>query len=269
MIIYADILFLLNGAITYITLILTAVILKTPLKRLKVLCSALLGGAYALTVLIEMPAFVSLPIKIIVCALLIWIAFGRLPPKQFLMHILLFLCLNVFIGGIVLLLSLADKVHFYSNLYVSYIDISPLHLLIALVITYLAVSIISRLIRKKRMQASIYKVRFEFQEKAYTLFGFCDSGNNLCEPFSALPVCLVKSDILKDFEKEEHKRVIPFTSLGGEGIVYAVKVQLSIEQGKGKDIKATAYLAQSESAFKDMQYDIILNPKLFQQTENI
>lgn len=227
------------------------------------------GGAYALTILLNIPALPAFLLKALACVLLMLIGFGKMNLKSFLVHVLLFLSMNVLIGGLVILLSLADKETYYSNLSVHYMNVSPLHLLIALVISYFGVNIVSRLLRKKQMHAAVYKVFLKHMDAEYTLFGFCDTGNNLSEPFSSLPVCIIKQGILKDYDKDDKKRIIPFTSLGGEGVVYAVKAEISLESKKGKYIHAQVYLAQSTPAFKDTEYDIILNPKIFTPSESL
>ena len=269
MIIYADILFFINACVTYITLLLSALILKSPFKRRRLLLSSFIGGIYALSILTDMPALLSFGLKVFMCIALIFIAFGKLQLKTFLVHVLLFLSMNVLIGGVVLLLSLADKNEYYSNLSVHYINVSPLHLLIALVIAYFGVHLFTRLMQKRQLHSTIYKVCITHGGADYILFGFCDTGNNLSEPFSSLPVCLIKPGVLERFDADDKKRVIPYTCLGGEGVIYAVKAQISVELKTREIIQTQVYLAQSADAFKETQFDIILHPKIFTYTESL
>ena len=269
MIIYADILFLLNAFITYITLLLTAIILKTPAKRRRILIASLVGGGYAISILIQIPIYISIPLKVLICALITFISFGRLNLRLFLIHALVFLAINVFIGGIVLLLSFADNHHFYSNIAISYINVTPLTLIIALSVSFITVCLLNRILSKKRHREEIYKVVFTFEEKEYILFGFCDSGNHLSEPFSAMPVCVIKKGIVKGFREYPLKRIIPYSSLGGEGMMEAVKLSLHIETTAKSGFDTYAYIAESTQAFRDMQYDIILHPRLFSEMESL
>ena len=269
MIIYADILFLLNAFITYITLLLTAFVLKTPVKRRRVLVASLIGGGYAMSILIQIPFYISLPLKVLICALITFISFGKLNVRLFLIHALVFLVMNVFIGGIVLLLSYTDNHHFYSNIAISYINISPLTMIIALSVSFVTVCLVNRKKKKKRHREEIYKVVFTFEEKEYTLFGFCDSGNQLSEPFSAMPVCVIKQGVVKGFREYPLKRIIPYSSLGGEGMMEAVKLSLHIETTAKNGFDTYAYIAESSQAFRDMQYDIILHPRLFSEMESL
>ena len=68
-------------------------------------------------------------------------------------------------------------------------------------------------------------------------YGKIDTGNTLCEPFSQCPVMVVNEDAVKNIAEEEfsklldinttentikHKyRVVPFTSVGGSGLLPA------------------------------------------------
>ena len=269
MIIYADILFLLNLFITYILLVLTAVILKSPLKRLRFLLAALIGAAYALSILIEIHFLLGTALKIAACALIILSAFGKLNLRAFFSHVVIFLALNVTFGGLVMLISKFDSRNFYSNIYIAYINITPLHFIIALSVSYIAVNFISRLILRKRAATRIYTVILFYEGQQYRLSGFCDTGNDLCEPFSAAPVSLVKSGKIKAMDKAPLPRIVPFSSLGGDGILLAVKMRMRIEYRHKLILEKEAYIAQSSDAFKDMQYDIILNPKLFAETEHL
>ncbi|MBE6818749.1 MAG: hypothetical protein E7517_06295 [Ruminococcaceae bacterium] len=267
MIIYADILFLLNAFMDYVHLLICAIVLKSPLRRKRFLLASLLGGAYALSLLVAIPVVPALLCKIAACVLMILIAFGKMNVRLFIWHSLIFLLLNVFTGGAILLLQQFDSRHFYSNGAVAYIHIKPLYFIIALGFCYFVMNIGSRILHKKRTRASIYRVLIAYKRKTYTLYGFVDTGNALNEPFSAQPVSLIKAGIVADLEDEPLKRVIPYSSLAGDGILFAVKVQMTVYEGKKELFRRQAYVAQSREAFKDMQYDIILNPKLLSETE--
>lgn len=158
-------------------------------------------------------------------------------------------------------LSFIKKSDFYSDLLVSYINISPLVLIVSSLISYIIINLLTRYILKRRQTNKIYKVIVKLADKNFTLFGFCDSGNALSEPFSALPVCIIKKGIISEFETMPLKRIIPFSSIGGEGIMYAIKAEIEIKNSDYKNI--SVYIAEAQAGFNDMKYDIILNPQIF------
>ena len=261
MIIYADILFILNLIITYILLISTALFFKIPIKRFRILLSSLLGGAYSLTILLNINIILNILFKILICIIIILISFGFCNLRSFIYESIVFLLLNFLLAGIVMALSLIKKSDFYTDFLVSYINISPLVLIISSLISYIIINIFTRYILKRRQTNNIYKVKLRIADKTYVLFGFCDSGNALTEPFSALPVCIVKQGIIKDFDTIDLKRVIPFSSVGGDGIMYGVKGEIDINNSDYKNI--SVYIVQASSGFNDSKYDIILNPQIF------
>lgn len=261
MIIYADILFLLNLIITYILLVCTALFFKIPLKRFRLLLSSLLGGVYSLSILIDINIVLNIFLKIIICIIIILISFSFSDVRSFIYELSVFLILNVFLAGIVMALSFIKKSDYYTDFLVSYINISPLVLIISSLIAYVIINILTRYILKRRQSENIYKLKLTLADKTYILFGFCDSGNALTEPFSALPVCIIKQGIVKDFNNIPLKRVIPFCSIGGDGIMYGVKGEIEIKNSDYKNI--CVYIVEATAGFKDMKYDIILNPKIF------
>ena len=261
MIIYADILFLLNLIITYILLVCTALFFKIPLKRLRLLLSSILGGAYSLSILLNINIILNIFLKIIICIIIILIAFSFSNLRSFIYELLVFLILNFLLAGIVLALSFIKKSDYYTDFLVSYINVSPITLIVSSLISYIIINILTRYILKRRQSENIYKVILSVSDKNYLLFGFCDSGNALTEPFSALPVCIVKQGIVKDFDTIPLKRVIPYSSVGGEGVLYGVKAEIEIKNSDYKNIGV--YIVQTSKGFNDMKYDIILNPQIF------
>lgn len=267
MVIYADILFLINVFITYLSLVMCAAVLKIPLKRVRFLLSSFAGGGFAFIIFWDIPLWIGLFLKISACIIMLLIAFGKLPVRLFISLIFIFLLIQVLIGGVVLLLAHFDKRNFYTNGYIPYINLSPLTVLIALIISYFCVSLVNRVLLKRRTGEAVYKVRVEFAGKEYTLFGFCDTGNHLCEPFSGEPVCIVKEGKIDGLSQAPYRRVIPYSALGAQGVVFAVKVPMRIDKKGMQATKKEVYIAESNSALKDMQYDIILHPNTILETE--
>lgn len=223
--------------------------------------SGLLGAVYSLSILLNINIVISFFLKIIICIIIILISFGFSDFRSFIYETLVFLLLSFLLSGIVMALSLVNKSDFYSDFLVSYINISPLVLIVSSLISYIIINILTRYILKRRESNKIYKVSLKIADKNYILFGFCDSGNALTEPFSALPVCIIKQGIISDFDSIELKRIIPFSSIGGEGIMYGVKAEIDIKNSEYNNIEV--YIVETSGGFNDMKYDIILNPKIF------
>ena len=226
--------------------------------------ASVLGGGYAFSIFLTLNVPVNILLKILMCFSLVAISFGRARLREFLLSACLFTLFNILAGGAVLALSFLDAKSFYSNLAVSYVNIRPLTLVIAMLICYLVIVLLTKIVLKRRHRESCYRVKVIFEGKPYTLFGFCDSGNSLSEPFSALPVCIIRAGKIPPLGKAADKRIIPYSSLGGEGLLSGVKATISLKNTAGESFLQEVYLAESEKVFLHTRYDIILNEKVFE-----
>lgn len=264
MIIYADILFLINAVITYILLLCTALFLKIKPKRVRLLLSAVFGGIYAFTLFLNINSALGFFFKFFSCALIIFFAFGFKNFTFFFKSFIIFFIMNFFLTGIVLALSFADSADFYSNVYINYINVNPTILIISSVIAYLLILLVNKIILTHITKNKIYTVLVYYNNETYKFYGYLDTGNSLSEPFSAFPVILIKKGKIK-ITDEYNKRIIPYSSVGGDGILYAFRAKIEI---RDKNIVTDrVYLAESDNAFSASNYDIILNEKIFSETE--
>ena len=89
------------------------------------------------------------------------------------------------------------------------------------------------------------------------MFAFLDSGNKLTEPFSNYPVIIVDQDKIR-FDTE---RLIPYNTVGGEGVLNAFKPdKIIVSNGKKSFESDRVYIAMSNVDSKD--FSAILNPQL-------
>src|SRR5690606_29600602 len=100
MVVYADMVFLLNLCIDYLLLWLTAVIRRQKVSPWRILLAALLGAGYAVFYLWpHFSIFYSLTAKIFFACMMIWIAFGFVSPIAYLRNIGVFTLSSFVIGG--------------------------------------------------------------------------------------------------------------------------------------------------------------------------
>ncbi len=125
--------------------------------------------------------------------------------------------------------------------------------LAAYVISICIIKIYNYTISKKE----IYSLTIVTGEQSIHLFAFLDSGNKLKEPFSDYPVIIVdKSKI--DFEPQ---RIIPYNTVGGEGMLQAFKPdKVIISNGKKSFECDSVYIAAGSVESKE--FSAILNPQL-------
>ena len=259
MTVYVDVLFVVNFFITYLLLLLTKLFVKANPKIVRMLAAAFVGGAYSLVILAdELHFFVTAVGKIVVSALIVFIAFGFKRGAVFAKTLGIFYFSNMLLLGVILAIWLIfkpDGIAIHND--VVYFDIPARILLISALAAYLislaAVKIYNRTIGKNE----IYSLTIFKDSQEVHLYAFADTGNKLKEPFSDYPVIVIDESKIS-FEPE---RIIPFNSVGGEGMLKAFKPdKVIISNGKGMYETDRVYIAASSVESKD--FSAILNPEI-------
>ncbi len=266
--IYVDILLGVNLFINYFTLLGTSRFLYIKYKRIRIFLGSLLGSFYSLYIFFPKLNFaVSLIIKLLMVVTIIIVAFGTESKKVQIKAMLSFWGINVAFSGIMFALwCLYSPKGLVINNSVVYFNISPLVLLTSTVIAYAILDLGSRVIEKKAIKDILCKVGIEFGGKKVVVEGKVDTCNSLREPFSNLPVIVVRKDkILNAIPKEisdvldfndtvcldgdltekwrKNFRMVPFRTVSGDGVLPAFKPDnIEIERGKNKYFK-NAYVA--------------------------
>ncbi len=234
--IYLDSLICVNLFIDYILLCITKFLLHINVKTRRVLLAAIFGSLTTLWVLLPINSvFISALYKIISVISIIYLAYGKCEFRKFSLRFLMFMGISMILSVIVTATNLLYKptgVFIYNdNLYV---DISPITLLISTAIAYIIISIYQRLSSKHNLNCRIYSVTiFQGTDTNITFECALDTGCNLSEPFSNLPVILAEKDLIKSIDiPKEKMRIIPCTTVSGSDIIYAFKPKKIDIEGK-------------------------------------
>ena len=126
-----------------------------------------------------------------------------------------------------------------------YIDISPYVLLLSFLVGYLILSLLRKYFGTDIESGNVLKMKVFFEEKCAEFFVLYDTGNKLHDLFSDLPVAVVNANAVKElFPKEfelcltknvgktlpknikykEKFKIIPYSVVGGAGVLPAIKV---------------------------------------------
>lgn len=91
-------------------------------------------------------------------------------------------------------------------------------------------------------------------------FALADSGNRLREPFSGAPVIVACRSLFPDMETP---RVIPYQTVGGEGMLTAFRPhRVTVHSGKRRGTVGEVYVALSEH-IQNEDYQAVVDPKIF------
>lgn len=192
-VIYADVLVISNIYITYFLLRSTALLSKKNPDRLRLFVACILGGAYALTVLLpeRVQNFFSF-FRFTVAVIFILVAFGYGSLKGFCrLYISFLLCNFIFAGLMFALWYFVCPEGMYFNGSVVYFDIDILTLAVLTVVCYAFIKIFEKLFKSRAPLNTVFDCTVYFQGgEQLCLKAFLDSGNRLCDYFTSSPVII-------------------------------------------------------------------------------
>lgn len=224
--IYLDVLIIVNTYISLILLSLIETVTHFNIKKMNLTIASLISGVSSLLILIDgkgiyMSLFICI-LKLLTLSAVALIAFHGAATKRKILYLLYFIGLNVLLGGIVKLLSeeFESSVFFIYNSTV-YFDISVYMLMVVTAVVYLVISLAERISRYKLSSAKKYKIKVKYNDKEYVLDGLADTGNSAHDLFTGKPVVVCKGISLYD-GTDKFVRIIPYTTISGEGLLYAV-----------------------------------------------
>lgn len=259
MVIYVDVLFVVNFFITYLLLLFTSLMLKRSYNTLRLLFASAAGGLYSLVILADNLSFLLTAAgKLFVSFLIVFIAFGFVRLTVFFKSAALFYFSNLLFLGIIIAIQMLFKSDGITlNNGTVYFDISAKILLFSALAAYLISVVVIKLYNRTIEKKQIYSVTINKNGSTTHLYALSDSGNKLKEPFSDYPVIVAdKTKISFDTE-----RVVPYNTVGGEGVLQAFKPdKVVISNGKASFETDRVYIAMSSVESKD--FSAIINPEI-------
>ena len=226
MVVYLDLVMVLNCLSDALALYITARLSGFPLRRKRLVIGSLLGDAYGVVAILPGFAFLANFFSQILAVIsIVWLVFGK--EKVFLRLCILFYILSCTIGGAMLAIS-------------QYIQTKGLHkglealdwkaFLLVGSICYIVLSIIFRGGAKHTTRDQICRVAVLIDDKKTVLYALHDTGHTLCDPYSGTPVLTVWYQALDLFWTQEEKRI--FSKLAICGSIRCAEELGKISPGK-------------------------------------
>ena len=209
----------------------------------------------------EQNNFVSLAIKILMAISIVMTAFG-IKNSNFMKSLICFCLMSFSFSGLNFAMWLVFKPNGMEvRNGVVYFNISPLVLIISTVLAYTIIEIMNKFLGKHVCEKSFCNVSVKINDKYAKFDAFLDTGNSLKEPFSNLPVILVKKEdinsiipsdinindenlIFNLFNEFNIKfRLIPFHGVSSTGVILGFKPDsIKIKTSSGKILQKDAYV---------------------------
>lgn len=185
--VYADDLFVLNLIIDYFILLATAKLCALPLRRKRLLAGAALGALYAALLLWPRfrPALATPAAKLGLGLLMTLLAFGT--DRGIARRYVIFLLVSAAFGGAVYAASLLAGVQPVDGLFGA---VSMRVLALSFAACYCTLTFFFRRFRKRAARET-HRIEVDFCGKTAAFTALTDTGNELSDPISGLPVMVV------------------------------------------------------------------------------
>ena len=205
MIIYLDIVFLLNIVLDFILLMSVSIILTRNASIKRILLGSMIGGVSTTLLFININSLLLFILKIILGLLMVLATFSYNNFKYTFNNLFYLLTISFILSGILYLFI--DQENY------NYLILSIFFIIIP-IIYY------KQLKKYQDNYSNYYHVKIFYKKKIYNLTGYLDTGNQLFDLYKKRPV------ILTDYQiniKENDIIYVPFASVNTEGIIKCFK----------------------------------------------
>lgn len=275
-VIYADILFVLNVYITYGLLLLTGLISKTELKRLRLLLSSLLSGLYSLIILLpDISENLVAMSRIPACFLLVLVGYKVINKRHFFRLTVCFFAVNFAFAGLMFALwYFFSPQNMYYNNGIVYFDINAVTLVVLTAVCWVLLKIICKIVSFKVPHNTVYDLHIYYKDEEFLCKSLLDTGNSLTDPFTAYPVIVVYRGVFgstfdgrltdEKYLSENKLRLLVCSTVGGDGLLPCFRPEnVKISSLDGSFETDRAVVALTDKKLKNGDFDAILPTDLF------
>lgn len=236
--VYIDLIIIINFFYDFLIISSTSTLLKRNIPIKKALISALVGELSLITLFISFDKTLLIFLKVLLSSLMVFISFGR---KSFLENMFYFYIITIILGGISYL--------FGGDYYVTNV------IMLALVSPFIITLYIKSIREYNAKLNTIHDVIIIDGINTYKFNGYLDTGNNLVDPITKLPVIMVKKDLLISSKKYFY---VPYNVVNSSSILKCVKVDKVLIDNR---IVSVLLGLCDKNIFSD-NVDVILNNSL-------
>lgn len=293
MVIYIDVLFIVNLVINYFILLAVSQLLGRNDKRIRLLLGAVLGSVYSCLMFFPHLEFLfSAGLKLLLSITIVLVAYKVRSIRVFLKLIAYFYVISMLFGGIVFAVAqfFAPPAMVVKN-GVTYLDISPVLLILTSAAAYVIITFFSRMLHKKTQSQNLYKVKIELNNNQAVMTALFDTGNDLRDAVSGSPVMVVEyrrveklipdevkavfktgniadADVIEITDFKNRFRLIPFSSVGSAGGLLPAfkpdKITIDSQNNEITDIlvAVTTKILSSEGNFSALLGPLVIQPEI-------
>lgn len=267
MVVYADILILVNFIVDYFLIKLTACITKSHIKIFRMVIAAFVGSIFSLYIFLPpLNPFLEILLKLVTSAVMVCVGFGFCNSRRFLRNIItLFSVTFGFAGAMIGIWYILKPSGMVINNSVVYFNISPLFLIAFSVLGYFISFFIRKVFEPKSVSARLCQIEIEIKDKRAETTALIDTGNSLSDPFGSSEIIIadksVLEGILDEGEREKRYRAVPTATVSGTEILNGFRCDRIRIFGEGSPIILEKPIVALSATRIVGEYKAIINPK--------
>ncbi|WP_102400590.1 sigma-E processing peptidase SpoIIGA [Haloimpatiens massiliensis] len=268
MIVYVDVVFIENFIINMFFLYITASTVKTKINFKNIIISSFLGAFYVIVLLYFKFKFLSfLPMKLFVAFIMIVIAYKNKSLKFYLKALVVFIAYSMFLAGLCLFSQLnSTEIFNMGDVFLG--DFSYKKLILCSMLIYIFINRIVIYIRERKfLKNLVYNVEIVTDKYNKLIKAFLDTGNELREPVTNLPVIIVEKNQLPNINEYKDKLYVAYKAVNGQcGRMEAFKPEyINIYRKDFKEEKKQVIIALCDTKLsKDNDYNALLSRGIFE-----
>lgn len=283
MVIYLDVLILINLYVTYFQILAVSVFTHRKTVWYRKLSAAGIGAVASLSIFIPQEMVLTLTLlKIFLCALIAFVAFGYTGFRAYAVSVLFLMLVSFVFSGLMLcvwLFAAPMKMLFING--TVYFGVDTMTIILSTCAAYGVVRIIRYILDKNGKTDGKYTVIIKNNGRECRLSALADSGNGMVDCFSGLPVIVCRRDMCADvsppaIEMIENNsdisdigtqmikgvRIMPFSTVGKGGLICMFKAESVVIDDETNEEKYPVNALIGIVIGGIQEYEAIFNPKI-------
>lgn len=283
MVIYLDVLILINLYVTYFQILAVSVFTHRKTVWYRKLSAAGIGAVASLSIFIPQEMVLTLTLlKIFLCALIAFVAFGYTGFRAYAVSVLFLMLVSFVFSGLMLcvwLFAAPMKMLFING--TVYFGVDTMTIILSTCAAYGVVRIIRYILDKNGKTDGKYTVIIKNNGRECRLSALADSGNGIVDCFSGLPVIVCRRDMCADvsppaIEMIENNsdiseigiqmikgvRIMPFSTVGKGGLICMFKAESVVIDDETNEEKYPVNALIGIVIGGRQEYEAIFNPKI-------
>lgn len=283
MVIYLDVLILINLYVTYFQILAVSVFTHRKTVWYRKLSAAGIGAVASLSIFIPQEMVLTLTLlKIFLCALIAFVAFGYTGFRAYAVSVLFLMLISFVFSGLMLcvwLFAAPMKMLFING--TVYFGIDTMTIILSTCAAYGVVRIIRYILDKNGKTDGKYTVIIKNNGRECRLSALADSGNGMVDCFSGLPVIVCRRDMCADVSPPaidmiennsdiseigtqmiKGVRIMPFSTVGKGGLICMFKAESVVIDDETNEEKYPVNALIGIVIGGRQEYEAIFNPKI-------